>query len=72
MEKFKVGDRVRTSGPFTFDPTTGTIVKVYGDVSHTYHYMVKIDVVSNGNGIGNRPWTYLPHQIKLIETEWDE
>ncbi|WP_158673345.1 hypothetical protein [Bosea sp. FBZP-16] len=55
MSKFKVGDRVRTNGDFTFDPNEGVITSIE-DTRHA----VRVD------GEGSYSWTYYERELELI------
>lgn len=55
MSKFKKGDRVRTSGVFSFDPATGTVESV-GRI------FVEVSVDGKGNG-----WNYLDDELRLAD-----
>lgn len=53
MTKFKVGDRVRTSGPFSADPTTGEVVSLIGS-------FVKVKIESGD------VWSYRHSELEFV------
>lgn len=56
--KFKVGDRVNTSGGFSFDPAIGTVASVDADEESEDYYLVDVD------GEGN--WGYYERELTAI------